>query len=311
MKKILLILTLFLFSGCSLDQLFIGNEINKVYVVKHSRYVKHHRGYFTRTDLIPIFGKQKYLFLYNAKKDDLGLLLHRKSHYLLYSFSYPGRSPISISDRRIKSRRSLLRAYARYGYHLKTPLKVGYLVSVKPRIYKGVKTYMVESKNYRKLQQLYRQAIKHYDPSKIRSVRTPLPKVFISSYLIQQYRTAKSERQLAALEEIAAKLHIQLPQKKGRHVQKKESSEEIEPLYPYYLHYASMKELERYLNSKESQKALTSGQYALLEHRLEKLKQQKLMKEGTLEELIEAYHENKDPKLKKRIMERIKEIRGY
>ena len=90
--------------------------------------------------------------------------------------------------------------------------------------------------------------------------------------------------------------------------QKPEEHELIQPLFPYYLQQASLSELEHYLSTDRSRE-LTPGERSLLEHRLEKMKKNKLLKEASLETLIEEYKKNQDPEFKKHILSRIKELR--
>ena len=343
LRHLVLLVLLFLLNGCALNRLFLSDEIDKVNVVKYTPYVKHHRAYFTRTNLQPVIDHHKYLFLYNPKKQDLALLLHRNGHYLLYSFTKPQNRVLKLKRKGKVSQRSLLRSFAKAGYHIANLTRLGFDAKAGLRRYKGVKTLMIEVKDYRKLKKRYESAIKHYQAAKVLRIRTPLPKKFVNSYLIYYYKRAKTTAQKQALERIAKKLHITLPGS-GHRTHKvpttrtkvpsstsvpnaapktnpatPDATEEdetetisyIEPQpttkpYPYYLHQASLYELSNYLDDPQNRRDLSYGRYRILKRRLAKLKKEELLQEGSLESLIAAYKKNKNPQFKQRILELLK-----
>ena len=339
LRHILLLVILFLMHGCTVNRLFLSDEVDKVNVVKYSTYVKHHRAYFTRSNLKPVVKHRKYLFLYNSKKQDLALLLHRNNHYLLYSFTKPESPVMKLAEVRHLSDRKILRSFANAGYRVVSPLRVGFDTKAGLRRYKGVKTLMIEVKDYRKLKKIYEDAIKHYRATKVLHIRTPLPAKFVRPYLIYYAKRAKNDAQRTQLHLIAKKLHIALPYPKSSTEKKKTtpkpknrtktppaSTPEPEPVetdpeetlpyteapeperkpYVYYLHQASLYELSNYLDDPKSRSELGYGRYRLLQRRLRKLKEAQLLQEGSLETLIATYKKNKDPRFKARILELLK-----
>ena len=319
MKKLLLLVTLFIFSGCSVNQLFLYDEIDKVHIVNYSSYVKERRAYFTREGLLPIRHGKKYLFLYHPKSRHLYVLLRKRRYFLLYDMSAANREPKKFTT---SSTRKVLRKLRRYGYRTpKNITKLGYVVRTGLRRYKGVKTLMIDVKDYRTLKRRYEEAIRTYNPSKVSGIRTPLPKKMILSYFTSYYKKARTPQQKAALQKIARKLRLGIATKTNGTPQvqeepqqtqpeKSEQPELIEPLFPYYLKQAPIDELEEYLDTTQSHSELTRGERSLLEHRLEKMKKEKLIAEAPLERLIEAYKRNQDPAFKKHILARIKELRA-
>lgn len=351
MQKVLLLLFIFLFHGCNLNTLFLGGEIDKVMVVKYTPYMKHHRAYFTRTHLKNIRGR-KYLFLHNPTNNDLAVLFHYQNKYMLYNMSQPERKPL-VSYTHSKSRlEDVLKSFKHKGYvPIHSLSSIGYTTSVAKRLYKGIKTLLIETRDYRRLQSLYKKAIKGYDAQSIRYIKTKLPKPLIYPYYRYYKKHAQSKVQKAQLQTIGEKLHLEkiqethtsLPKKlvkkpvikpvtklstkplkdksdisNKRPLLKKSKEKETTPIkkvqrvapaiiivtkpFRYYLHQASLAELSSYISNKATKNALSYNQYTALSHRKTMLKEEKLFNEGTLEELIEAYKTNKNPKYKKRIM---------
>ncbi len=322
---------LFLLNGCALNRLFLFNEIDKVNVVRYTSYVKHYRAYFARTDLKPVIDKRKYLFLYNDKKHDLALLLKRNAYYYLYSFTSPDHPAKKLKSRGKISRKYLLRYFAKMGYRVADLARLGFSARAGLRRYKSVKTLMIAVKDYRKLKALYESAIRHYDAGRVRYIRTPLPKKFITSYFIYYYKRATTADQKKTLREIADKLRIVLPDgnplaKKETPKQDEESSNTaIDPEeanlesinntdtiatsrpYLYYLHHASLYELSNYLDDPQNRRTLSYAQHHTLKQRLAALQEEQLLRDSSLEKLISAYKKNKKPRFKQRIMELLKE----
>ncbi len=218
MKKRLLFLFLLVLNGCSLSHLFIGGEVDKVTVVGYEPYMKQHRAYFSRTQLKTIKGGKKYIYLYNAKTNDIGVLLHRKNQYVLYNMSNPKQKPFAINAHSNKSYQQSLRAFKSKGFKvIKSLASVGHTVSASHRRYKGIKTILIEVKEYSQLQGIYQKAIKSYDASKIKRIKTKLPKSLISTYYAKYKKSAKTRTQLLQLKIIADKLDLKapmIPQKK-------------------------------------------------------------------------------------------------
>jgi len=316
MKKILLFLLIFFLSGCSLNTLLVMGEINKVRLVQNTSYVKHYRAYFQRTHLRSIRHGKKHLYFYNRRKRDFAILLHPKNSYILYSFSHPGNVVRIRSDRK-HGYSYMLRTLRHKGYRPTSPHTVGYTAHLSLRRYKKVKTYRVDVRDYRRLQQLYKKAIRTYNPKVIQNVRTKLPKVLIYSYYKKYKARATTWEQFRALKIIADKLSLE----KSATLKEKPTEEESEetvtvakkeentkPDYHYYLKKAHYNELNHYLSTPEAKRTLSYAQYNTLQKRNNHLKEKKLLEEGSLEELITAYKKNKNPKYKAKIMQRIKTI---
>jgi len=325
MQKIFIFLLLFALSGCSLDSLVIFGEIDKVHVVKNSSYVKHYRAYFQRTHLKPIRHGKKYLYFYNKRSKDLAILLHPKNKYILYSFSHPGIT-IKIRSDRKHGYYHMLKQLRHKGYRITSPHSVGYTAQLSLRRYKKVKTYRVDVKNYRQLLSVYKKAIRTYNAKKVQNIKTRLPKVLIAPYYKKYKAQATTWEQFRALKIIAGKLHLEeVGIKKEPKIQEESTTPEAkieaeEPSsdinqkkrtgqsYEYYLKKASYTELNHYLSSPESKNTLSYIQYNILQKRNNHLKENELLRNGSLEELITAYKKNKNPKYKSKIMQRIKEI---
>lgn len=298
MRTIVFFLLFLLLNSCSLNNLFVAGEINKVTVVHYAPYMKHHRAYFARTELQTIKDDQKYLYLYNEKENDLGILFHRKNQYILYSLSKPEKQALAMNVNPKTKYTHVLKSFKRKGF---IPIisvdTVGYIVSVAPRRYKGVKTFLVESQDYSQLQNLYKQAIKTYNADKIKNIKTKLPKQLVLDDYKRYEKWAKTQAQREQLQIIAQKLQIKT--KEEKHTQNKP--------YIYYLNDASFEELTAYISEDETRDLLSYQEYTMLKGRKTYLQEEKLLKEGSLEELIAAYKTNKNPAYKKRIMSLMKD----
>jgi len=350
MQKILLFLSLLLFHGCSLNELFLKDELDKVSVVKYTNYLKHHRAYFSRDNLEYMKDKKKYIYLYNTKTNDVGILLKRKNQYHMYNMSNPKIATIITSKDENTTFSNALKFYALQGFKPTSSLSDnGHEVKASYKIYKEVKTILIEAKDYTKLQSLYRKAIFHYDSSKIKSIKTILPKRLIQNYSKHYSKRTASRTQLLQLKTIAEKLNLQPPtipeiekkntkkeykkrkkpitkplsnQKEIKVVSKKDITQqkpvEKEPAkrvpkknlvsnpkvapYKYYLNHASLRELRKYITNSTTKYSLSRIQYNKLIQRKKELQEERLLKDGSLEDIIAAYKTNKNPKYKKRIM---------
>lgn len=328
MQKILLLLFLFLLTGCALNRPFSAGEIDKVYVVKHDPYVKYHRAYFTRTNLKPMQNGGKYLYLYHAKKKDLAILLHRKDQFQLYSLTYPEKKEIIFKTGHKTKDRTVLKNLRRKGYRPISPITAGYTSHVSMQRYKGVKTLLVEAEDYSRLQNIYKKAISTYNAKEIADIKTKLPKEFISSYYEYYHKRAKTQKQLEQLQIIAEKLQLNSTAAVAQttkndseqifeeeKVKEKKVPKEVKVVkvtkkprkatkpYSYYLKSASHNELNTYLSKDETRDHLTYNQYNKLK---DKLKEEKLLQDGSLEEVIATYKKNKDPRYKTRSLELMK-----
>ena len=334
MQKILLLLFFFLLNGCALNSPFLAGEVDKVYVVKHDSYVKYNRAYFTRTDLKPMQNGNKYLYLYRAKDNNLAILLHRKNKYHLYSLSYPDKKEIIFKTKNTTKDRTVLKNLRRKGYRPISPATVGYVSRVSMQRYKGVKTLLVKVEDYSSLQSMYKKAIRTYNASNIKHIKTKLPKELISSYYKQYHKRTKTQKQLEQLQIIGRKLGFNSAriiaattkedlQKSAEETIKEEPAAEekvpekvkvnkiiekpkeaMKP-YSYYFKSASYEELNTYLSKNESRDHLTYNQYNTLK---DKLKEEKLLQDGSLEEVIAAYKKNKDPRYKTRSLQLLKKV---
>ena len=77
--------------------------------------------------------------------------------------------------------------------------------------------------------------------------------------------------------------------------------------YAYYLNQASEPELRNYLLKDTSKKSLSASKYLALKQRKRRMEEKRLLKEGTLDELIFVYKRNKKPEFKQRILSLMKE----
>jgi len=345
MQKFLLLLFFFLLNGCSLNSILALGEVDKTQVVKYSPYVKHYRAYLTRTYLKPIKNGKKYLYFYNAKEKDLSILVHRKNQYILYSLYHPKKRAVIFNTTHRTRYRHIVRKLRQKHYFPASCAKIACIPHVALRRYKGIKTLRIEVKDYRRLQNMYKKAIRTYNAKNIRSIRVKLPKQLISAYFKRYEKRAKTQKQLKQLQVIAKKL--QLPSAKSlakrikkdtvksgkenkikekkkateEKIKKEPQKEEVKVVevvmekpkkqtksYYYYLRYASYGELNHYLSDGDARNDLTYNQYNTLQKRRNVLKEEKLLRDGSLEELIAAYKENKDPRYKTKIMLLMKKV---
>lgn len=322
MKKAFFLALILLLNGCSYESFLALGEVDKVELVKKNASVAHYRAYFTRTQLKPIKKRQKYLYFYNKKNKDLAILLYKDHTYTLYSLYHPEKSKISLHAKEQTQYKDIKKALRKQGYLPTYPHAVGATSSVALRKYKGIKTLLVEIKDYHTLQAKYRNAIKHYDASTILHSKTTLPRVLIAEYLSTYQKRATTQAQKIQLQRIAEKLHLQAPtpiveeeESKVQEALANEIPEEVKVpasiqeaiSYDYYAQESSYFELDTYLNDPETKNRLTFNQYTNLTKRHAQLKEAELLKEGSLEELIAAYKTTKNPKYKQRILTLMKE----
>ncbi len=323
MRMMMLFLFFLLLNACSLNNPSPSGEINKVTVVQYTPYMKHHRAYFTRSELQIIKDDKKYLYLYNAKENNLSILLHRKNQYILYNLSNPEQRALAMTANQKTTVTHVLKSFKGKGYSTIISLNsVGYISSVSLKRYKGVKTLLVETQDYSRLQDLYKLAIKTYNADKIKNIKTKLPKELVYDYYKHYEKHAKTQAQLAQLQIIAQKLQIKrkgIASKTQKEKEKEKSTQDeprqeesfilshVEKPYSYYLEEASLDELLTYIAQSATRSTLSNRQYTMLKRREKSLTEEELFNEGSLEELIAAYKVNKNPKYKKRIMLLMKE----
>jgi len=187
--------------------------------------MKYHRAYFSRAELKTIRDGKKYLYLYNAKTNDIAVLLHRKNQYVLYNMSNPKQQPYAINVTSKTKYWQVLKGFKRKGFKIiKSLASVGYTASVSRKRYKGVKTILVETQEYSRLQTLYKKAIRTYNASKIKGIKTRLPKLLISSYYIQYKKHAKTRAQLLQMRIIAKKLKLKAPKVPEKTIRKQKNT---------------------------------------------------------------------------------------
>jgi len=307
MYKIILFLLLILLNGCSFNNFLLKGEIDKVSVVKYTPYMKYHRAYFSRDQLKVIKNGKKYLYLYNEKNNDLTILLHRNNYYVLYNLSQPKKEVFTLKVNSRKKYTSALKQFKRMGYKtISSPASKGYVVSESYKRYKGVRTLLIEVKEYTDLQKIYENSIKTYDASKIKNIKTKLPKSLILNYYMRYKKQATTHKQLTQLQIIAKKLQIKGPSSSSNiNTSKKEQKKVKED--PEEKEDASINELSTYNPKNTTKYSLSYSQYRALKQREALLQEEKLLNEGSLEELITAYKVNKSPKYKERIMLLMKE----
>lgn len=325
LKKVLLISLFLLLNGCSIDSITALGEVDKVQVVKKNASVSHYRAYFVRTRLKPIRNNQKYLYFYNKKKKDLAILLHKNDQYILYSLFHPEASKLTIRTDNKTRYSTIEKALEKKGYHLSNPQEASATSFVALRRYKGIKTLLIEIKDYSALQRKYQKAIKSYNAASIQHITTKLPHSLISEYYDSYYKQAKSDEARAQLKTIAKKLQLESPEEIQSNKEVKAALEQEIPEEPkvqedtedpkastlsftYYAKKASYDELDSYLAESTPKSTLSFNQYAQLEQRHATLKEEKLLNDGSLEELISAYKVTKKPRYKKRILELMKEV---
>jgi len=314
LQKSLLLSLLFLLSGCSLESMLAQAEVDKVYIVKQNASLSHYRAYFKRSQLQPIIKGKKYLYFYNQKKKDLAILLHRYNKYYLYSIYHPASDVLIITSNKKTNYKKIKKYLYKKGY-VPTSLSPIYATSkVGLRRYKGIKTLLVEIKDYRALHAKYKHAIKTYNARGIKRVSTKLPKRFITSYYEDVYQKASSPAQRKQLNIIAKKLGLHKNETKAQENDNKEL-EVFENNIPndrlnafnYYNTEASYDELDNYLSKSKMHDTLSFNQTRQLKKRHAQLKENKILHEKSLDELIALYKANKNPKYKERIVYLMKE----
>jgi DNA-binding phage protein len=290
----IVVFTIIFLSGCNTSLPWLQNRVvDKVYVVSVDKGVKRFRGYFRRDSLYRFDDGKRTRFLYHPKRHEAALLLHRKDGYYLYPFRLKHAKPVRYGNART-SLSEAMRKFASYGYrHMVQPEANNFIITTGLRRYKGYKTVMVELADYHNLHQHYLDALKRKDFATL--MRLPdIPSQLIRETLVRTYRSETDPTLRKRLEKVADKLGIKLPLSQKNDPKK---------LFDYYLRHASSEELRQYLNTTRTNGELDTVSRRALQQRLHQLEYERLLKEGNLDRLIEAYRKYKDPRLKARIME--------
>jgi len=271
-SKITVLLFMFLFHGCVLNSLFTKTNINKVTVVNHTLYMTHYAVFFPREDLNFIKNGMKYLYFYNKQKKRLSILLHPKNTYLLYSLTKPNAPVLSLDNNRYLT---ILKILHKKGYQLlKTPKEKGYLITVLPRIYKGIKTILVEVKVYTDTQKLYQRNI-HTDK---KTKPTPSTEKLNINDLPS---TEKSQESQKTYEE----KNLKIQQKsKDANISKSMDTEKNITKVRVTPEVTLLKPIPKLIKTNE------------------KKEESEILKHGSIEELISLYKVNKKEIFKQRIM---------
>jgi len=311
-KKFFLTLTsLLLLNSCSMDSILALKEINKVQKVRSTRYTKEYRAYFARETLLPIKNRHKFLFYYNKRTKDLAILLHPKSEYIVYSITNSPKKILHIESSPKKRYRYVNKLLRAYGYKQTNPNSIGYKVSLSRRIFKGHKTYYLRAINYQKLIYQYKKAMRSYNYSKIANIHKKPPSYLIKSYYNTYKKRAKTTKQKREIKRIGYKLGIDkkpepIRQKKTKTKPKNtpiKKSISGNQLFNKYIACNSYKKLHRFLQTKEAQDKLNFTQFSQLSFRESRLREEELLRNGSIEELIAQYKKTNNPRYKKKAME--------
>ena len=339
-KKLILTLTLlFTINNCSVDSLLALGKVNKVKLVKHNRYTKEYRAYFTRDDLRYIKKGRKYLYYYNSRKKDLVILLHPKGEYIAYSITHPPKKVLQLASSRRVGYRYVNRLLKKHRYYQVSPSKYGYKANIYKRIFKGIKTYYLRVIDYNNLIYTYKKAIKSYNYAKVKNIRTKLPLAYIKPYYNRYKNSAKTASQKSQIKQIGIKLGIiksqtTKPTKQTIDTKQEEDIQDTQPtpmeeetiqakpiedtkpiednkptgdeLFDRYIHTKSYTKLHKFMQTKEAKDKLSYAQFSRLTYLEAKLKEQELLKHGSIEELIAEYKKTNNPRYKSRAMELMK-----
>jgi len=294
-----IVLMALVIEGCQTPPLWTSSELNTFQVVSYGYDVRHYRAYFTRADLSLLPNKKRTMFFEHTKHHTLAVLLRRRNRYELYDMSDPSHPKIRFETPKPLSLSALYRRLRRYGYRPANLQKLGIQVAIAPRRYRGVKTWMIEIEDFSRLKKRYLKAIKLGQSALVRRLK-PIPAVLIAPELRAAFIAARTPKKRKALIRIARRLRINLPET-SHPAQTSQSSSPHR--FEYYLKRASESELRKILNTSTEKTKINSVQRRALRQRLHQLERDRLLKKGSLDELIDAYRREKDPLLKRRIME--------
>jgi len=303
-KLFLTIISIFLLNSCSLDSILALSQINKIQKVRSTSYTKEYRGYFARKNLKPVTRGRKFIFYYNRHKKDLAVLTHPKGEYIVYSITRSPNKVLHINSSRKKGYRYTNRLLRKRGYRQITPTSVGYKTYISRRIFKGHKTYYLRAINYQKLIYRYKQAIRTYNYNKVKHIKTKLPHTFIASYFKLYQTSAKTAKEKTQIKLIGIKLNLI---KDTISKQEKPSNDTKSPsMYEQYSKCTSYTKLHKFLHSKKAKESLSYAEFSRLTYKEAKLREDELLKHGSIEELIAEYKRTNNPRYKQKAMQLIK-----
>lgn len=293
-----------------MDSLLALGKVNKVKLVKHNRYTKEYRAYFTRDDLRYIKKGRKYLYYYNSRKKDLVILLHPKGEYIAYSITHPSKKVLQIASSRRVGYRYVNRLLKKHRYYQVSPSKYGYKANIYKRIFKGIKTYYLRVIDYNNLIYTYKKAIKSYNYAKVEKIQTRLPLAYIKPYYDRYSKIAKTSSHKTQIKKIGIKLGIIKENKKPQDTietqTNKSDKTDGDELFEQYINTKSYSKLHTFIKTKEAKENLSYAQLSRLKYLEAKLKEEELLKNGTIEELIAEYKKTNNPRYKSRSMELMK-----
>jgi len=332
-KKFFIFISILMLSGCSFDSILALSKINKVQKVRTTRYTQEYRAYFARDDLQYITRRDKFLFYYNKRNQDLAILLHPQGEYIAYSITHTPKKILQVDASPKKRYRYVNYLLKKSGYKRVNPNSVGYQASISRRILKGHKTFYLRAINYQKLLYKYKNAIRTYNASKVANIHHKPPRYLINSYFNRYLKKAKTTKQKQQIKQIGYKLGI-LKRKLSKdtnvqtHTQKTNNNKTnikttqkvatskttnnittttSNKLFNKYIGCNSYQKLHKFLQTKEAQETLNFTQFSRLSYRESQLQEEELLQNGSIEELIEQYKKTNNPRYKKRAMELMKQ----
>jgi hypothetical protein len=271
--------------------------------------------------------KQEIYFLHTRqKKNHVYALNHFKSiGYKRLISPYKKGYVISVSHKRYKGVKTLLFDLKDYSRLLKlykksireynaNPIKSIKMPLPKSLILDYFNHYKKRAKNKNQFEQLQiianKLKIRYTIPAKV-STQNSSGETKIDKKIVKEKQSTKESsntqessvwydfsREKSKVEKI----------KKRESIQKQITTKEPAPLpYTYYKNASSLNELNTYLSKKTTIKSLSPSEYLALEQRKKRLEEKKLLKDGSIEELIAAYKHNKKPEFKQRILSLMKE----
>jgi hypothetical protein len=220
----------------------------------------------------------------------------------------------------------------KHRYYQVNPSKYGYKANIYKRIFKDIKTYYLRGIDYNNLIYTYKKAIKSYNYAKVKNIRTKLPLAYIKPYYNRYKNSAKTASQKSQIEQIGIKLGIiknktTKPAKQIIDTKQDEDIQDTQPapieevvqakpiednkptgdeLFDRYINTKSYSKLHKFMQTKEAKEKLSYAQFSRLTYLEAKLKEQELLKHGSIEELIAEYKKTNNPRYKSRAMELMK-----
>ncbi|RUM68808.1 MAG: hypothetical protein DSZ08_07600 [Sulfurovum sp.] len=270
--------------------------------------------------------KQKPVVLNSNKKTDYTSILKLLSHQGFKTMQSPENKGFltSVSLKRYKNVKTLL-------VEVKDYSKLQKLYQTALKTYNASKIQHINTKLPKKLINYDYQYYKKYASTKKEKnqlhiiakklgyqtksfVKKPLKSSVTKEKIVKKKNTTKHIKKILKKhtpnkKEKSHKSHVSLKKEvsKERNItqnispstQKKVPNEKS---YFFYMRQASLEELSSYLSKPSTAQTLSYIQYNTLTKRKISLREEKILREGSLEELIEAYKKNKNIKYKERIM---------